>query len=211
MSKSLQHTTTSSNPKHHHHQILTATDQYQRPIRPRQDGKSQRPSSSTTVQKCVTMRWKRCSKPHHLTAGAPGRGGAPRSPACWLSISAICCSRSISIINGTTKIKKVVPAIHAAFPVLHSSFWLNREVLDAALRAFSVILEPDTLKLMPRPHPFPEPVPAPAPPFETAALGGAIAETRLSLEAQCPYLTLVSLEPQKSGAQVTRSTIGLKS
>jgi len=90
------------------------------------------------------------------------------------------------MINGTTKIKNVVPAIHAAFPVLHSNFWLNRDVLDAALRAFSVIQEHDTLKLKPRPHPFPVPVPAPAPPFETAALGGAIAETHLSLEAQCP-------------------------
>ncbi len=67
--------------------------------------------------------------------GAPG-GALPSSPACWLSKSTICCSRSISMMSGTTSTKKVVPAIHAALPVLHASFWLKRAVLLAALLAF---------------------------------------------------------------------------
>ena len=58
----------------------------------------------------------------YLGGGAPGSGGAPRRPACSLSVSTICCSRSISMIRGTTKIRNVVPAIHAALPVLHNNF-----------------------------------------------------------------------------------------
>jgi hypothetical protein len=66
-----------------------------------------------------------------------GSGGElPRSPACWLSRSTICCSRSISMMSGTTNTKNVVPAIHAALPVLHISFWLKRALLLAALLAF---------------------------------------------------------------------------
>ena len=48
--------------------------------------------------------------------------GPVSAPSCWLSNSKSCCSRSISRIRGTPRIRMVVPAIQAALPVCQPSF-----------------------------------------------------------------------------------------
>lgn len=63
---------------------------------------------------------------------AGGAAGAPRRLACCISSSAICCSLSISIIRGTTRMRKVVPAIQAARPVLLRSLCATVAASDAA-------------------------------------------------------------------------------
>ena len=42
--------------------------------------------------------------------------GPVRAPSCWFSNSTSCCSRSISMIKGTRRMRKAVPAIQAALP-----------------------------------------------------------------------------------------------
>ena len=58
--------------------------------------------------------------------------GAPpvSAPSCWFSNSTNCCSRSISIINGTRSTRQVVAVIHPAFPVDFTNF-------QATVRAFA--------------------------------------------------------------------------
>ncbi len=110
----------------------------------------------------------------------------PRSPACWLSRSTICCSRSISMMSGTTNTKNVVPAIHAALPVLHISFWLKRALLLAALLAFWYNDE----SASPLAHP---------PPFSPLLSTAAISPLQQTLCSLCPLslslsqLSLLSL------------------
>jgi len=58
--------------------------------------------------------------------------GVPRRLACWSSRSLSCCSRSISTMRGTTRTRKVVPAIHAALPVLRRSFFATKAASPAA-------------------------------------------------------------------------------
>ncbi len=70
-----------------------------------------------------------------LLFGCAWRVTAKQSGALAIQ-STIWRSRSISMMSGTTSTKKVAPAIHAALPVLHASFWLKRAVLLAALLAF---------------------------------------------------------------------------
>ena len=50
--------------------------------------------------------------------------GAPpvSAPSCWFSNSTNCCSRSISMINGTRSTRQVVAVIHPAFPVDFTNF-----------------------------------------------------------------------------------------
>ncbi|KAJ6711079.1 hypothetical protein OIU74_011860, partial [Salix koriyanagi] len=64
--------------------------------------------------------------------GGRPTGGAPRRLCCWSSSSLSCCSRSISIIKGTARIKKLVPAIQAALPVLLRSFLATKTASQAA-------------------------------------------------------------------------------
>ncbi len=45
--------------------------------------------------------------------------GPVSAPSCWLSNSTSCCSRSISMIKGTRRMRKAVPAIQAALPALY--------------------------------------------------------------------------------------------
>ena len=52
--------------------------------------------------------------------------GEPSRLACCNSRSVNCCSRSISMMSGTTSTRNVVPAIHAAFPVLFRSFFVTK-------------------------------------------------------------------------------------
>lgn len=70
--------------------------------------------------------------------------GVPSKLACCISRSFICCSRSISMMRGTTRIRKVVPAIQAAFPVLLRSFFAAKAVSAATLIPWCTIEEFDT-------------------------------------------------------------------
>lgn len=56
----------------------------------------------------------------------------PRMLACWSSSSFSCCSRSMAMINGTTSMRNVVPAIQAALPVLFMSFFVTNAASFAA-------------------------------------------------------------------------------
>ncbi|CAL9023414.1 unnamed protein product, partial [Prunus brigantina] len=66
--------------------------------------------------------------PTHLGGGAD----VPRMLACWSSSSFSCCSRSMAMINGTTSMRNVVPAIQAALPVLFMSFLVTNAASFAA-------------------------------------------------------------------------------
>ena len=72
----------------------------------------------------------------HLAATAPAGwtagDGPPVSRPCCVSRSISCCSLSISMMRGTQRIKNVVPATHAALPVLHNSFWLTKLPVDSS-------------------------------------------------------------------------------
>ena len=52
----------------------------------------------------------------HLAGVVVAEVGPVSAPSCWFSNSTSCCSRSISMIKGTMRMRKAVPAIHAAFP-----------------------------------------------------------------------------------------------
>lgn len=73
----------------------------------------------------------------------------PRRLACWSSRSFICCSRSISMIKGTTRMRKVVPAIHAALPVLFRSFFVTNVASDAACFPRETISDCEILAITP--------------------------------------------------------------
>lgn len=77
-----------------------------------------------------------------------GWGGVPRRLACCSSSSFICCSRSISMMRGTTRIRNVVPAIHAAFPVLFRSFLVTSTASLAACLPRDTMGEPLSFEIM---------------------------------------------------------------
>nr|ACR36106.1 unknown [Zea mays] len=95
-----------------------------------------------------------------------GGGAPPRSVCCCSSRSLSCCSRSISMISGTTSTRKVVPAIHAAFPVLRSSFFATA----AASRPCAATCERERAARMPSP---------PSPPRLLRAEGVGILEREI--------------------------------
>lgn len=82
----------------------------------------------------------------HLSGGPTE--GAPRRLACWSSSSFSCCSRSISMMRGTTRTMKVVPAIQAAFPVLRRSFLETKTALEAASLPRDTIEDWENLEIM---------------------------------------------------------------
>lgn len=75
--------------------------------------------------------------------------GVPRRLACWSSSSFNCCSRSISIISGTTRMRKVVPAIHAALPVLLRSFLVTKAASPATSLPLETRGDCESLEMIP--------------------------------------------------------------
>jgi len=73
----------------------------------------------------------------------------PRRLACWSSSSLSCCSRSIWMMRGTTRTRKVVPAIHAALPVLFRSFFVTNAASHAACLPRNTMGDPLSLAITP--------------------------------------------------------------
>ena len=74
-------------------------------------------------------------------------GAVPKRLAFWSSILVSCWSQSISMMSGTTRIRKVVPAIHTALPVLRRSFLDTTMDLEAVRLAWMTMDDWDTLRL----------------------------------------------------------------
>ena len=71
----------------------------------------------------------------------------PKRLAFWSSISLSCWLRSISMMSGTARIRKVVLAIHATLPVLQRSFLDTTVALEVARFAWMMMDDWDTLRL----------------------------------------------------------------
>lgn len=84
----------------------------------------------------------------HLTGGAEP-AEVPRMLACWSSRSLSCCSRSISMMRGTTRMRKEVPKIQAALPVLLSSFLATNAASEVACLPRATIWDWEILVMTP--------------------------------------------------------------